>query len=126
MRKSIQTKRIALVAIMMLTATLSASAGDIVNAGAVNYTWGSVALYEMTAWVLTMMYYVSIIIYALASITALVNALQVYIKMQLEGRDVIKNIVMCVGSCIFLVAATTILPSFFGVEKAPNAVMWAQ
>ncbi|MDD5862634.1 MAG: DUF4134 domain-containing protein [Prevotella sp.] len=54
------------------------------------------------------------IIYAIAGIVAVVGAISVYIKMNNEEQDVKKSIMMIVGACIFLVAAATFLPKFFG------------
>ena len=54
--------------------------------------------------------------YALAGIVAIGGGISVYIKMNNEEQDVKKSIMMIVGACIFLIAAATFLPKFFGVE----------
>lgn len=56
------------------------------------------------------------LIYAIAGVVALVGAISVYIKMNNEDQDVKKSIMMVVGACIFLVAASSALPLFFGVK----------
>ena len=52
--------------------------------------------------------------YALAGIIAIGGAISVYIKMNNEEQDVKKSVMMIVGACIFLIAAATFLPKFFG------------
>lgn len=53
--------------------------------------------------------------YALAGIVAIGGAISVYIAMNNEENDVKKKIMMVVGACIFLIAAATYLPQFFGL-----------
>lgn len=53
--------------------------------------------------------------YGLAGIVAIVGAISVYIAMNNEENDVKKKIMMVVGACIFLIAAATYLPQFFGL-----------
>ena len=53
--------------------------------------------------------------YGLAAIVAIGGAISVYIAMNNEENDVKKKIMMVVGACIFLVAAATYLPQFFGL-----------
>ncbi|MDD6552144.1 MAG: DUF4134 domain-containing protein [Prevotellaceae bacterium] len=54
------------------------------------------------------------ICYAIAGVIAIAGAISVYIKMNNEEQDVKKSIMLIVGACIFLVAAATFLPKFFG------------
>ncbi|GHT56136.1 hypothetical protein FACS189451_03700 [Bacteroidia bacterium] len=54
------------------------------------------------------------LIYAIAGVVAVVGAISVYIKMNNEEQDVKKSIMLIVGACIFLIAAATALPAFFG------------
>ena len=56
------------------------------------------------------------IIYAIAGVVALIGAISVYISMQNDEQDVKKKIMMTVGACIFLIAAATALPLFFGLS----------
>lgn len=53
--------------------------------------------------------------YAIAGVVAIVGAISVYIAMNNEEQDVKKKIMMVVGACIFLIAATQALPLFFGI-----------
>ena len=57
------------------------SAETLVDGGAVDYNMGAEGLYNMTEFLLVMMHYVTMVLYCIASLTALVNALQIYIKM---------------------------------------------
>lgn len=54
------------------------------------------------------------LIYAIAAVVAVIGAISVYIKMNNEEQDVKKSIMLIVGACIFLLAAATALPAFFG------------
>ena len=58
---------------------------------------------------------VRVLCYALAGIIAIGGGISVYIKMNNEEQDVKKSIMMIVGACIFLIAAATFLPKFFGL-----------
>ena len=53
--------------------------------------------------------------YGLAGIVAIAGAISVYIAMNNEEQDVKKKIMMVVGACVFLIAAATYLPQFFGL-----------
>lgn len=53
--------------------------------------------------------------YAIAGVVAIVGAISVYIAMNNEEQDVKKKIMMVVGACIFLIAASQALPLFFGI-----------
>lgn len=55
------------------------------------------------------------LVYAIAGVVAVIGAVSVYIKMNNEEQDVKKSIMMIIGACIFLVAAATALPAFFGL-----------
>ena len=57
---------------------------------------------------------VRMLIYAIAAIVAIGGGISVYVKMNNEEQDVKKSIMMIVGACIFLIAAATALPAFFG------------
>lgn len=56
--------------------------------------------------------------YALAGVVAIVGAISVYIAMNNDDQDVKKKIIVTVGACIFLIAAATTLPKFFGLDAA--------
>ena len=46
----------------------------------------------------------------------------IYIKMNNQEGDISKSIMMCFGSCLFLVIATFALPGFFGIVRSDNVV----
>lgn len=54
------------------------------------------------------------LIYAIAGVVAVIGAINVYMKMNNGDQDVSKSIMMLIGACLFLVAAATALPKFFG------------
>lgn len=102
----------ALVAVLspLLSMTLSAKCGG------VDYSWGADALAMMHDYVITMMLYVLYIAYAIAGIVVIVASLQIYIKMNTGEEGIVKQIMMVVGACIFLIAAAQALPLFFGLS----------
>ena len=75
---------------------------------------GTAALTQVTSDIAKYIPIVQKLIYAIAGVVAVVGAISVYIKMNNEEQDVKKSIMLIIGSCIFLVAAATALPGFFG------------
>ena len=100
----------ALVAVLspLLSMTLSAKCGG------VDYSWGADALAMMHDYVITMMLYVLYIAYAIAGIVVIVASLQIYIKMNTGEERIVKQIMMVVGACIFLISAAIVLSAMFG------------
>lgn len=92
----------------MLSLTMSAKCGG------VNYSWGADALAMMHDYVVTMMLYVLYIAYAVAGVVVVVASLQIYIKMNTGEEGIVKQIMMVVGACIFLISAAIVLPAMFG------------
>lgn len=84
------------------------------KSGAVNYSWGADALATMHDFVVTMMLYVQYICFAVASVVAVISALQIYIKWNTGDDSIVKYIVMLVGACLFFIGATLVFPAFFG------------
>lgn len=76
---------------------------------------GTKALNTVTTQVSAYVPYVQNLIYAIAGVVAVIGAINVYMKMNNGDQDVSKSIMMLVGACLFLVAAATALPKFFGV-----------
>ena len=56
--------------------------------------------------------------YALAGVVAIIGAVSVYIAMNNDDQDVKKKIIVTVGACLFLIAAATALPKFFGYTNS--------
>ena len=69
--------------------------------GSVNYSWGADSLATMHDYVVTMMLYVLYVCYAIASVLAIVSALQIYIKMNTGEDGITKSITSLVGACLF-------------------------
>lgn len=84
------------------------------KSGAVNYSWGADALATMHDFVVTMMLYVQYICFTVASVVAVISALQIYIKWNTGDDSIVKYIVMLVGACLFFIGATLVFPAFFG------------
>lgn len=92
----------------LLSMTISAKCGG------VDYSWGTDALAMMHDYVVTMMLYVLYISYAIAGIVVVIASLQIYIKMNTGEEGIVKQIMMVVGACIFLISAAIVLPAMFG------------
>lgn len=53
------------------------------------------------------------LLYAIASVIAIVGAFNIYFKMQNGDQDVKKTIMLTVGGCVAFIAAAAALPKFF-------------
>ena len=82
--------------------------------GGVDMTTGTGALETVTTNIAAYIDPVRKVIYAIAAVVAIGGGISVYVKMNNEEQDVKKSIMMIVGACIFLIAAATALPAFFG------------
>lgn len=58
---------------------------------------------------------VQLVVYSIAGIVATVGAVIAFWKITHGEQDASKNAMMLVGGCIFLIAAVTALPAFFGL-----------
>ena len=85
--------------------------------GGVDMTTGTGALETVTTNIAAYIDPVRKVIYAIAAIVAIAGGISVYVKMNNEEQDVKKSIMMIVGACIFLIAAATALPAFFGYSS---------
>ena len=101
----------------MLCHILPATAETLVDGGAVDYNMGAEGLYSMTEFLLVMMHYVTLVLYAIATLTAIVNALQIYIKMNNHEGDITKSIMMLAGGILFMIGAMIVMPAFFGYQN---------
>ena len=107
--KSILNQRERLV---MLVVMLTVCVG--VSFATVDVSAGQNAMTEVTSGIAAYIPFVRKLIYSIAAIVAIVGAISVYVKMNNEEQDVKKSIMMIVGACMFLSAAATALPYFFG------------
>ena len=82
--------------------------------GSVDMTTGTNALDSVAGNIADYIDPVRKVIYAIAAVVAIGGGISVYVKMNNEEQDVKKSIMMIVGACIFLIAAATALPAFFG------------
>jgi len=64
--------------------------------------------------VATMMLYTLYILYAIASVVAIISAFQIYYKMNMGEEGITKAISILVGACMFLIGASIVFPAFFG------------
>ena len=104
--------RRAITAIMPTVTSLAASA----KCGGVDYTMGAEALARMHDFVVTMMMYVTYLTYTVASIVAVISALQIYIKINVGEEGVVKSIMTLIGAILFLIGATMVMPAIFGYQ----------
>ena len=96
----------------MLVVMLTVCVG--VSFATVDVSAGQNAMTEVTSGIAAYIPFVRKLIYSIAAIVAIVGAISVYVKMNNEEQDVKKSIMMIVGACMFLIAAATALPYFFG------------
>ena len=87
----------------------------------VNTTTGVTALEGVSSDIKQYVPAVQKVIYAIACVVAIGGAISVYIKMNNEEQDVKKSIMMIVGACIFLIAAASSLPLFFGYQSSTGS-----
>lgn len=100
------------VLLLLLTLPLSSYA----KCGSVDYSQGAEALARMHDYVVTMMLYVLYVLYAGAGITAIISALQIYIKMNMGEDGVMKAILTLIGAILFIIGASIVMPAFFGYQ----------
>jgi len=79
-------------------------------------------LNNMTEFLLVMMHYVTLVVFCIGALTALVDAFQIYVKMNNQEGDVSKSILKLFGACVFLLIATYVLPGFFGIVRSDNVM----
>ena len=97
-----------------LVVMIFAGFGVMLAQGGVDMQTGTGALDDVTNNIAAYIDPVRKVIYAIAAIVAIGGGISVYVKMNNEEQDVKKSIMMIVGACIFLIAAATALPAFFG------------
>lgn len=108
------SSRLVMFAVVLLVGTVSVFAQDI--------TAGTDALDQVTKGIADYIPFISKLIYVIAACVAIVGGISVYMSMQNDDQDVKKKIMMLVGSCIFLIAAATALPQFFGYNKSTSMI----
>lgn len=96
--------------VVLMVATVGAAMAQTSSGAA-----GSQAFTSVTADLKAYIPLIRNLCYGLAGIVAIVGSISVYIAMNNEEQDVKKKIMMVVGACVFLIAAATYLPKFFGL-----------
>jgi hypothetical protein len=100
---------------LLFSAPLFADSGiNDSGCGVTNYSGGSGMLYDMAVTIGGMMLFTLELCNAIAALLAIYSATIVYLKMIHGEEGVLKSIIMLIGACIFMIAATIIMPSFFG------------
>lgn len=96
---------------IMLPQTISA------KCGAVDYSMGAEQLHNAAMFVGTMTKYAVELLNAAAAIMTVISALQITIKMNYHEGDITKNVVMLIGSILFLIGSATVMPALFGYKN---------
>lgn len=103
--------------LFLMVQTVSADVNSTtVNQGTTDYSWGAESLREMVEEIGVWMTYVVGLLYSIAAIFAVYNAMVIYIKIQTGEPGIIKSILMLVGAAIFLISATRFMPALFGYK----------
>lgn len=109
---------------LLLSALLSLAQPVIANCGTTDYSGNSGRLYNMVVFVLTCCTAVLYLLYAIAALLSIYSATSIYIKMQAGEEGFTKSVIVLVGSCIFLLIATIVLPAFFGFQFGVTDRLW--
>lgn len=94
----------------LMAFSFSASA----TCGTTEYSGSAGRLYDMTVYVTTMCTLTLELLCAIAVILGMYSATSIYIKLQAGDDGLTKSVMILVGSCLFMLAAFIVLPSFFG------------
>ena len=71
------------------------------SCGTTDYSGSSGKLYDM-------------LLYAIAAVLSIYSATSIYIKLQAGEEGFTKSVMVLVGSCLFMIGATIVMPAFFG------------
>lgn len=105
---------------LMILLSVSSVIYAAISDGSTRYDLTAQALANMTDEVVLTMGYVVGLVYAVASLTAIYNATVIYIKLNAGEEGFMKSVLMLVGSIIFLIGATIVLPAFFGYNSGSS------
>lgn len=81
-------------------------------------------LADMTEEVVATMGYVVGILYAIAALLAIYNAMIIYIKLNTGEGEFTKSVLTLFGAIFFLIGATMVLPAFFGYNAHSAGSIW--
>ncbi len=116
-RDKISCKRLLVLMILLSVSSVIYAA---ISDGSTRYDLTAQALANMTDEVVLTMGYVVGLVYAVASLTAIYNATVIYIKLNAGEEGFMKSVLMLVGSIMFLIGATIVLPAFFGYNSGSS------
>lgn len=116
-RDKISCKRLL---VLMILFSVSSVIYAAISDGSTRYDLTAQALANMTDEVVLTMGYVVGLVYAVASLTAIYNATVIYIKLNAGEEGFMKSVLMLVGSIMFLIGATIVLPAFFGYNSGSS------
>lgn len=106
--------------VLMMLLSVSSVIYAAISDGSTRYDLTAQALANMTDEVVLTMGYVVGLVYAVASLTAIYNATVIYIKLNAGEEGFMKSVLMLVGSIMFLIGATIVLPAFFGYNSGSS------
>lgn len=109
---------------LLLSALLLFTQPVMATCGTTDYSGNSGRLYNMVVFILTCCTAVLYLLYAIAAILSIYSATSIYIKMQAGEEGFTKSIIILVGSCLFLLGATIVLPAFFGFQFGVTDRLW--
>ena len=107
--------RLTLVMLMCLCVTPGFAAW--VADGGTYYDLGAGALWYMTTTIVQILGYYVTTMYILSSLFAIYNTVVIITKMQLGEQGFSKSVLMLVGSILFVLGATILLPALFGYSE---------
>lgn len=81
------------------------------SCGTTDYSGSSGKLYDM---VVAMCSLTVQLLYAIAAVLSIYSATSIYIKLQAGEEGFTKSVMVLVGSCLFMIGATIVMPAFFG------------
>lgn len=102
--------------VLILSAILLFAQEAYAVCGSTDYSGSSGRLYNMVVYVLAMCSYVLQLLYAIGTLFSLYSATSIYIKMQAGEEGFTKSVIMLIGSVLFLLSATIVMPAFFGFQ----------
>ena len=108
-----------LMVLLLVAVSLSASA----DCGSTDYSGSMGRLYDMVVYVLNMCVFTMRLMYAVASVLAIYSATSIYIKLQAGEEGFTKSVLVLVGSCLFLIGATIVMPAFFGFSYGNTSTL---
>ena len=118
--KNVSSQAKAMLALMFSFMPMMVSA----SCGATDYSGGAQSLITMCEYVFVMMEYMIGILYSIASLLTLYSSVGIYIKLNTGEGGFTKSVIILVGSVLFLISVTIVLPAFFGFQMNDGGGKW--